>query len=222
MRRLPSCMATTRAIGISWPSATRSAGSACGDEVAAAQVSSVSRSTAVRIVKSPGLHLLELVPGHRERHRDAGPRPRAVRRDHGRAAGPGGVDEHLAATLLAHELGGRDLRVEERGPRRDGTGGRGDVRDVGVLAQRHEHVHAFGAAGLDASGKPGVVQHLPDQQRGRDRHPEPVQRLDVVGGSRSRIRWVCRSLSTRISAGWYSTARWLASHTRVRRSSQTG
>ncbi len=43
--------------------------------------------------------------------------------------------------------------------------------------------------------------------------PEPA------GGSRSRIRWVWRP--SRISVGWYSTARWLPNQSNVRRSSQS-
>ena len=50
-RRLPSCMACTRAIGISWPSATRSAGSGCGSGSASRHGSEPpSRSAAVRTV----------------------------------------------------------------------------------------------------------------------------------------------------------------------------
>ena len=42
------------------------------------------------------------------------------------------------------------------------------------------------------------------------------------GGSRSSTRWVGRSQrSARIRLGWYSTARWLANHSSVRRSLQS-
>jgi GntR family transcriptional regulator / MocR family aminotransferase len=54
-RRLPSCMACTRATGIVWPSAMRSSGSACGDGRVAAQGSAPASSRAAfRTVKSPG------------------------------------------------------------------------------------------------------------------------------------------------------------------------
>src|SRR5262249_57110958 len=52
---------------------------------------------------------VELVPGHRERHWHARPHARAVRGHHRRAAHSGGVDEDLAAPVLANE-GGRCYR----------------------------------------------------------------------------------------------------------------
>ncbi len=42
------------------------------------------------------------------------------------------------------------------------------------------------------------------------------------GGSRSITRWLAWSEPSGTIAGWYSTARWLASQTRVRRSSHSG
>ena len=139
-----------------------------------------SRSTAVRTVKSPG--------------RTCSSSSQVTGNDTGT---PGRARGLYAATTVAppalvestNTLPPRSSRtnsvVATPGSSRaaraaSGPGRRRDVRDLGVLAQRHEHVHALGAAGLDATRQPGVLERLPDQQRGRHRHPEPVQRFDVV------------------------------------------
>jgi hypothetical protein len=50
---------------------------------------------------------------------------------------------------LHDERCGRDLRVERFGSSRERAGSTGDVLDRGGVIDRHEHVHTFGAAGLD-------------------------------------------------------------------------
>ena len=108
---------------------------------------SPSRPGAVRTVKSAGLTLSRSCPGDREGHRDARPDPRAVGGHHGRPAGPGRVQEHLAVPVLADERGGGQLRVEALGAGRDRPGRGGHVVGRGAV-ERHEDVHALGAAGL--------------------------------------------------------------------------
>ena len=119
-RRLPSCMACTRATGIVWPSSTRSAGSCCGSGIC------VGPRVAVAEQLERGVHRevagrdgVEVVPAHRERHRRAGADPRAVGRDDRRPADPRRVDEHLAAAVLLDERGRGDLGIEALGARRD-------------------------------------------------------------------------------------------------------
>ena len=148
-------------------------------------------------MKSPGRTCSSSVPGDRERHRDAGPRPRAVRRHHGRATGPGRVDEHLAATLLADELRGRHL---------------GSSRAARAASARV----AAATSGISASSRSGtntctplapLVLTPPDSPASSSACRtssaaatairNPSRGSTSSGGSRSRIRWVCRSLSTR-------------------------
>ena len=62
--------------------------------------------------KVSGHHGIKVVPADRERDRRPGPHPRAVRRRHGRAVGPGRVQEHLALPVLHDECRGGQVRIE--------------------------------------------------------------------------------------------------------------
>ena len=84
------------------------------------------------------------------------------------------------------------------------------------VGDRHEDVHALRAAALHRTGEADVGQRPAHEMGGRDRRrrtPSPS------GGSRSRTRCVGRSrCAASANVGWYSTARWLANHSNVRRS----
>ena len=147
-----------------------------------------------------------------------GPRPRAVGGDDGRPADPGRVDEHLAAAVLLDERGRGDRRDRAARPARRWPGSpRRRPRSSRRASIGHEHVHALGAARLDRARRGRAsVERLADElgdrdDRRRSRRPR-AGRGRARGGSRGRGR------SARTSVGWYSTARWLANHSSVRRS----
>ena len=124
----------------------------------------------------------------------------------------GGVDEHLAAAVLLHERGRREVGVELLGPPGDRPGRRGGVlRRRRRRVDRDEHVHALGPAGLDRAREPGVVEHLADEPRRGDRGGEAVAlgRVEVEHevGRRGRAGRPARaSGGTRRPAGWRTTA----------------
>ena len=128
LRRLPSCIACTLLTGISWPSATRSSLSCCGDGIISDHGSRpASRSMRGEHRVLGRVDVVEVVPRHGERHGQPGPRPRAVGRNDGCAADTGRVDEHLAFALVLHERRGGDARVDRLGASRDRTGRRGRI-----------------------------------------------------------------------------------------------
>ena len=189
---------------------------------AAAQGSSVSRSTAVRTVKSPG--------------RTCSSSSQVTGNDTGT---PGRARGLYAATTVAPPA-----LVESTNtlpPRSSRTNSVVATPGSSRAARAAKARVAAATSGISASSRSGtntctplapLVLTPPDSPASSSACRtssaaatairNPSRGSTSSGGSRSRIRWVCRSLSTRISAGWYSTARWLASHTRVRRSSQTG
>ena len=124
---------------------------------------------------------VEVVPGQRERHRDAGARPRAVGRDQRRPAGAGGVDEDLPLAVVLDERRGRDVRVECRGPGGDGPRRRCGVLERHGARQRDDDVQALRTAGLDGRGQPGAGQRLTDEPRRGDGHAErrALRRVEV-------------------------------------------
>ncbi len=106
--------------------------------------------------------------------------------------------------------------IEALGPGGDGPGGGGRVLGRRVVVDRDEDVHALGAAGLD---RPAEAQRRSSTSRTSRAAATAMANPSPSGGSRSSTRWVTRSgRSARVSVGWYSTARWLANHSRVRRS----
>ena len=124
-RRLPSCIAATRATGMVRPSSIRSVGSRCG-----CGIDSRPRGLPSSAIER-GVHgevgrrdVVEVVPGDRERHRRARAQPRAVGRDDGGAADAGRVDEHLAAAVLLDERGRREVGIERLGAGGDARGSR--------------------------------------------------------------------------------------------------
>ena len=117
---------------------------------------------------------VEVVPLHRERHRRTGPDARAVRGDNRRAADARRVDEDLAAAVLLHERGRRDLRIELLGAHRDRARRGGNVLDRRPAIDRDEHVHALGAARLDRSLQADVVERLADEVGDANGHREAV------------------------------------------------
>ena len=114
--------------------------------------------------------------------------PRAVRGDDRRSAGARRVDEDLAAAVLLHERGRRDLRIELLGAHRDRARRGGDVFDRRPAIDRDEHVDALGAARLDRALQADVVERLADERGRRERPSRSCRRPS--GGSRSRTRWV--------------------------------
>ena len=178
-RRLPSCIACTRATGIVCPSSTRSGLRCCGFGICVAHGSrSPSCSSAVWMVKSAGVTASRSSQLDRERHGHAGPDARAVRGDNRRAADARRVDEHLAAAVLLHERGRRDLRIELLGAHRDRARRGGDVFDRRAGVDRDEHVHALGAARLDRA-LAGRRRRAPGGRGGRR---EPPSRSVVAVG----------------------------------------
>ena len=133
---------------------------------------------------------VEVVPRHRERHGQARADPRAVGRDDGRAAGAGGVEEHLAAAVLADERRRRDRRVEALGAGGDRPGRRGGVLDAGPPAIGTNDVHALGPAGLHGAGQPDVgrARGGPAGRRRRRRR----SRRPRAGRGRARGASSCR------------------------------
>src|SRR5690606_25656582 len=127
-RRLPSCMACTRATGMAWPSSTRSAGRVCGGGMSSAQgVPAVQEARGVADGEVGGGDGAEVVPRDGERDRRAGADPRAVGGHDRRASRAGRVEEHLAAPVLADERRRRERGVEALGAGREGAGGGGRV-----------------------------------------------------------------------------------------------
>ena len=176
-----------------------------------------SASSAVCTVKSAGRMSVEIVPVERERHGRARAQSRAVRRDDGRPAGSGGVDEHLAAAVLLHERGGRDAR--DRAPRRArrSHGSPPPRPRPALVVDRHEDVHALRAAGLDRTCQAAVGQRLANQWATRDDRgkssPSGGSRSSTSGSARSR------SFGQAPASGGIRSARWFANHSSVRRSS---
>ena len=165
-----------------------------------------------------GRDVVEVVPGHRERHRHARPDPRAVRGDHGGAADPGRVDEHLAAAVLLDERGGGDRRDRAARPARRWPGWpRPRPRSI-AARRRSGRTRARPWPRWSSPRRRGRRRPAPGGPAwaARDRHREARRpragRGRAPGGS-MRSGW-----SARTSVGWYSTARWLANHSSVRRS----
>ena len=184
-------MAATRATGISWPSAIRSAGSRCGAGSASAHGSPVAEQLgAVWIVKSAGATSSSSSHATGNDTGTPGTGPRAVGGDHGGPAGAGGVDEHLALAVVLDERRRRDARVEALGPLGDRPGRRGRVLHRRLRVDRHEHVHALGAARLHGAGEADVGERLAHEVR---RPRPPARTPSPSGGSRSSTRWVARS-----------------------------
>jgi len=123
-----------------------------------------------------------------------------------------------AGAVFPDELGSGECGVEALRTRRDRPGRR---RSVGgrLALDGDKHVHALRSAGLDrAPTRPVSVKAWRTSCAAR----AASGNASADGGSRSITRWVGRSqLSARINVGWYSTARWLASHSNVRRSLQS-
>ena len=165
-----------------------------------------------------GRHLVQVLPGEGERDRRTGADPRAVCRDDRGTANSRGVEEHLAAAVRSHESRRRQRRIEALGPHREGArGGRGTssigVSVIGMTTCRPFAPLVFTAPAMPTSASADAT-----------RRAAPVARLKgpPSGGSMSSTMWVGRSQrSLRTSVGWYSTARWFANHSRVRRSSQS-
>ena len=146
-----------------------------------------SRSTAVRTVKSPGRTCSSSSQVTGNDTGTPGRDPRAVGRDDGRATRPGRVDEHLAAALLADERRGGHRRVEPRGAGGDAPGS--PRRRPGSRRRRRSGTNTctpLAPLVLTPRRQPGVVERLPDQQRGRDRQPEPVRAVRRRPAGRGR------------------------------------
>ena len=98
-----------------------------------------------------------------------------------------GVDEHLALAVVAHERGGGERRVEPlRRGRRSPASRRRSSSIAASRVDRHEDVHALGAARLHRAGEAGArraprARARPPRRRPRTRAP--------AGGSRSSTRW---------------------------------
>ena len=121
-----------------------------------------------------GRDAIEIVPGHGERHRHARSHPRAVRRDHRRAADTGRVDEHLAPAILLDERGRREVGIEPLGAGRDRARRGGRVLERCVIVDRHEHVHSLRPAGLDRTLQPDIGQRPAHEVRDPHRHRERI------------------------------------------------
>ena len=170
-RRLPSCMAWTRATGIVCPSSIRPGsirlrrGQVFGPRIAVAeQAGRVAHGEVAR------RHAVDLVPGQRERHRRAGPHARAVRGDHGGPAGPRGVQEDLPAAVLLDVRGGGEHRVDPLGPRRDGAGRGRDV--LRLLRQRWARTRAHPSTRWSSPHRPCRRRRAPAAPGGRRRRRE--------------------------------------------------
>ncbi len=216
----PRASPATRATGIAAPSATRSAGRVCGGGISSAHGSRVAEQVergADREVA--GHHVVELVPRHRERHRHAGADARAVRRGDRRAAGAGRVDEHLAAAVGLEERGRGDGGVEQLGAPGDGPR-RARPRRRPSSRRRPARTRARPSRRcvFTAPARPRSAS----ARRTRWAAATAAAKPPSSGGSRSSTRCVGRSrCAASASVGWYSTARWLANHSSVRRSSHS-
>ena len=91
-----------------------------------------------------------------------------------------------------------------------------DILERRLAVDGHEDVEALGPARLDRSGEPDVGERLAHEPGDGDDLREPAAfragRGRARGGSRGR------GGCSVDSAGWYSTARWFANHSSVRRS----
>ena len=212
-RRLPSCIACTRATGIAWPSAMSSADRCCGSGMCSAHGS---RSPSRR---ERGVHgevgrrdVVEIVPGDGERDGHARPHAWAVRRDHGGAADPRRVDEHLAAALRLDERGRRDVRIESLGAGRDGSG-RGGRSPRATPRRRSGRTRAapWRRWSSPRRSRPTSVSAWRTGVRDADRHRERVgfRRVEVEHEMGDVIRPIDahqRRGDTRSRAGWRTTA----------------
>ena len=130
-----------------------------------------------------------------------------------------GSTNTLPSAVFLHERGGRDRRdrAARRAPRSRGWP-RPRRASSGVV-DGHEDVHALRAARLHRALEPDVGERLAHEVRDARRRPRTAS---PSGGSRSSTRCVMRSgCSARVSAGWYSIARWFANQISVRRSLQS-
>ena len=206
-------MACTRPPGMARPSSTRSGSSGCGPGINATQGSPPARSPgALCTVKSAGATRSRSSHGTGNEHRHPGADPGAVRRRHGGAAGPGGIEEDLSAPVLPDEGGRRQRRVDPLGAGGQGPGGERRLLGRGRRLERHEHVDALGAAGLDRTVETGVGQRLADDVRRphRQREPAVLRRIEVddqVGGVVRVIDAGSAWGGIRPPAGWRTTAR---------------
>ena len=203
---------------MAWPSAMRSALSVLRRGHAARPTGRRRRgaASAVWTVKSPGETSSRSSHDDRERHGHAGSDPRAVGRDHGGAADPRRVDEHLAAAVLLHERGRGDARDRAARPAPRWRGSP-PPSPPSRRRRRSARTRAHPWRRWSSPRPRGRRRRAPGARGGRPARPSRTRRRS--GGSRSSTRWVTWSgRSARTSVGWYSTARWLANHSSVRRS----
>ena len=135
-----------------------------------------------------------------------------------RLARPRGVDEHPAAAVLL--AGRRWWPAPGRGARcgRPAHGWRPRRPRTAIPCTGTTTCSPFEPLVFTAPARPGVVERLPDQPRGAD-HDGEVGALGRVEVEHQAGRLASRRRGR--TGTWNSTARWLASHSSVRRSSQS-
>ncbi len=218
-RRRPSCMACTRGTGMARPSSIRSAGSRCGGGISPVHGSRcVTSAGTVRMVKSAGVT-------------DA----RSSQATGKETGTPGRSRGLYTDTTVAPPVRvGSTKTLPPRSSRMKAV-----VASAGSSRSARTARARVAAANSSASG-PGstgtktctplapLVFTAPASPasaracRTSSAAATPAANPPPSGGSRSSTRWVVRLRSPTVArVGWYSTARWLANQSRVRRSSQS-